>query len=80
MEESKNISNLDYQKDPVSLMGDRVTLRDHFAGLAMQTLLNDSDTERILNEGNNYFLKMQVKASYKVADEMLKERVLRNQK
>ena len=49
------------------------SLRDHFAGLAMQSMVLEAVSEEIKN-GNCEAVKAMVNAAYMVADEMIKAR------
>lgn len=75
MEENKKPSNPDLHKGQISLLQDRVTLRDHFAGLAMQAYIstygNTASCANVL-DGKDYISEM----SYEIADSMLKQREL----
>lgn len=50
-----------------------VTKREYFAAMAMQALLKDAYTDRIINESEGTQIKQVVKASIIAADELLKQ-------
>lgn len=50
-----------------------LTKREYFAGIAMQSLLNQTDAERTISEGNSYMLLQIVAASVIAADALLTE-------
>lgn len=72
MKENKKPSNPDLHKGQVNLLQDRTTLRDHFAGLAMQA----SDLEAYAEKFGINYEKHVASDSYKLADAMLKQREL----
>lgn len=74
MEENKKPSNPDLHKGQVNLLQDRVTLRDHFAGLAMQGhIASEYGAGVHCNRENMQYL---ASAFYDMADAMLKQREL----
>jgi hypothetical protein len=50
-----------------------MTLRDHFAGLALQAQLNDPGINKLIADGN-FSIADVCESSYELADAMLKER------
>jgi len=68
-------SNPDLHKGAVSMLQDRTTLRDYFAGLAMRGLINKMEVEFIRNPEYYDFFGL-TENSYKISDMMLKQREL----
>jgi hypothetical protein len=78
MEENKKPSNPDLHKGAVSLLQDRATLRDHFAGLAMQGMVQDSALRKLFaNKGNIKdisWMDIMAENAFFIADAMLEQR------
>lgn len=56
-------------------MSNTLTLRDHFAGLAMQGLLANSNMgDAALHDSSEEWLKDITESAYEYADEMIRER------